>query len=134
LGHAGLHAVGGHHHGHAHALDYDVANTASCGPHETAAHRHQGHCHDHDHLPAGQLHTEHRHASHEHGPHQHEPLHDEDNCSICQYFAAHGVVLTLDATLHFSSATEPVRCASSPRLPGAEQFQLPIRGPPALGC
>ena len=66
--------------------------------------------------------------------HRHTPLHDDDNCSICQYLAAHGVALTLDATLHFGSVAEPVQYASSPCLPGAEQFQLPIRGPPALGC
>jgi hypothetical protein len=134
LGHAGLHAVGGHHHGHAHALDYGVATAAHCSSHQSDAHRHHGHCHHHDHSSAGHRHAEHRDAGHEHEPHRHAPLHDEDNCSICQYFAAHGVVLSLDATLVLGSVAEPVHCDSSPRLPGAEQFQLPIRGPPALGC
>jgi hypothetical protein len=134
LGHAGLHVVGGHHHGHAQPLDYHVAASHHAEAQHAAAHRHGSRCHHHGHSHAGHAHATHRHAGHEHAPHQHEPLHDEDTCSICQYFSAHGVVLTLDAPLPVACVAEPVLCVSPPRLPGSEQFQLPIRGPPALGC
>lgn len=121
LGHAGLHAVGGHHHSHSHGLDNHAASAAE-------DHHHHGGCHHHHHdqPPAGQSSGDEHHPGHDHGP-----LHDDDNCSICHFFAAHGWVLTQAAPLHADAQAEPVLIPAAPRLPGAEQFQLPIRGPPA---
>jgi hypothetical protein len=121
LGHAGMHALHGDDHHHAHGVVV------------------VGHAHGHTHGHSG--------CSHHHGPktstqstdpqsgeqheHRHDgPAHDHDNCVICHHFAAPAFLFAPAALLNLALSLEQVTYVSVRSIAGDDGYVLPIRGPP----
>jgi len=124
LGHGGLHAVQDVGHGHSHGPQIAAG--------ETHSHEH-GCCHHHHHPHST---ADHKHSQPgDHDQHDHDgPQHDHDNCLICHHFAAKAALVTAAAPLNLAAGIEHHISVPSAVASDADQYVLPIRGPPAGDC